>query len=309
MDPLANGGIYSGGNAPTGSVGPIGSAGTGSRPNAPIVTPPDIQINSGMSLDKKPKKGLIIGGILAVVLLIVAVIFGVMSMNRSGGNGGGSADFGYNQFLIYANYLLNGSENTAAIGNYDEDADYTVVDAYFDEDKEYMETLKGVWDNFYNKFMASEKAGQKSPVLSAVEYQNELMDFISKNSTIIEYDDEELMKLYASVGLEEAGKQVENRYNTILTSIYPSGRQYAMSLINNAKAGLKLYSDYDGLGCFVNGAIDDVCIERNAEAANRAYSEYVNNEEAEVRSGLVDEAVDMLIDNCFSIDDELGGGR
>ena len=292
MNPSANGGIYSGGD------------------NTPIVSQPSEPVvvggGSDMSLSsQKSKKGWIIGSIAAIAVL--AVILVVVIIIKNGGFGGGeqNRDTGYTEFMDYANFLLKGAGSTGKnLGEYDESGDYAVIDEYIDENKDYFDRAQELWKAFYDKVTENGVYDDESKTIGDIEYQNELMDFIVKYMATKEWTEESLVQMYASSGLDGASAQLEKDYQNLTESIYQPGRLYAKSSLDVAKANLKLYSEYDALGCLVNGNFDDGCLDRNEDRVFELTEQYLN-EKGDIYDEIPDETIDELIENCYEIRDDL----
>lgn len=290
MNPSANGGIYSSGD------------------NTPIIPQPSEPILTGgsdMSLSgsgrRKSGKGLIIGGLLVVAALAVALVAVIMVKNGGFGGGGAQNANEYGMFKKYANYLLNGNENSDLdIGEYDPDKEYAVTTAYIEDNAGFFDKASSLWSGFYEEIMADEKYSEVSKMRGDVIYQNQLMDFMSRymNTTILEEPD--LLKMYLEDGLDGALKKVEQNYAKLGETSYDLGKEYTDELVNFSNQTIKLYSTYDTYGCIVDGVIDETCV-RNNDGAVLSLEDYLENMQDDIDYTIVDDAINDLVDFSYRI--------
>lgn len=250
------------------------------------------------------KKGIIIAGLLGIVILIAGLVVG---LTMGGGNGGGGNVTGDQKlFLEYANFLLNGDEDTSNdIGSFDENEDYAVTTAYVEDNKDFFNKAQELWKVFYDKFIADENRSNTSKIVGDVEYQNQLMDFAVKYMNTTNLDDSELLKLYLKDGLDNANKQVEDNYKDLLTTIFKYGEEYATTLVDRAKKTIKVYSIYDSYGCVINEGIDDICLENNDKKIALASTQYIMGI-PNIDTEFIKDVVDELADFCFRIEGDFG---
>ena len=79
-------------------------------------------------------------------------------------------------------------------------------------------------------------------------------------------------------------------------------------MISNDKATLVLYSVYDARGCIQNGAIDETCVENNAEVTDAAFTKYLQDSVG-LDHDILNNAIRTLEENCFKIAVSLGGNN
>ena len=304
MNPSYNsGGIYSSGATAPVSGAP-GASGVGT-PGTPIASKPPVMQMSGSS--RKPKKGIIVGGILIVVALVLGILAVVMMpRGGSGGNGGGGSD---SDFYKYANYILNGNTNTNTnLGEYDDTKDYAVMKAFDDENVNFFNTAQSLWNTVYERISKDESIAETSRLRGDVDWQNELMDFVVKYVNTNELDDDTLLELYIKNGYGNAITLVDKNYENIKDTIYELGADYINDLVVNNKAVLDLYAEYDARGCIIDGSLDDVCLDNNQEILDEAMTEYFEST-IDLNYEIFDDALNNLAKNCFAIQESLRGGN
>ncbi len=298
MNPSYNSGSSASGVSNTSGVKPgmIASTSSDSAPE-----PMQLSGNS-----RGGKKGLLAVGLLIIVLLIVGVIVAVMMGGGKGGNSGSSSGTDNDSFSRYANYLLYGTENSKDdLGDFDKSKEYAVVRAYVEDNANFFVKAQELWKVFYEKIKANEAYSETSKMVGDVNYQNELMDFVTKYMSTVNLDDNKLLKLYLENGSDKAKSEVDDNYKTLTTTIFEPGKEYAMASADYAKKTITLYSTYDSYGCIVNDDVDSICLKNNEAKIAPIRARYIS-ELPDVDNAIIDDVLDELIDFCFRIRDDFG---
>lgn len=284
---------------------------TGGRPmNMPIMSASagapaggDIAIG-GNEASGSNKRGLIIGGVIAGVVALVLVVVLAVVMSGNGGNTGTSGTSDYALYTTYFNYLLNTNDFVAQDDSeFNEYEDYRIQLAYYDQETSYFTELNSLWNNFYTNVTEENKYSETSKIIGDIEYQNELMDFMSKYMAITDYDEESLLQLYIDEGASGAQSEIEKSYNMLATTIYEPGKAFAESSLKRATAILSAVSSYDTAGCIVNDEINYECLTKNASTIEFADQEVLN----EVDDGILDETINLLVEFGFRINNDFEG--
>ena len=265
---------------------------------------PVMSMSGGTS--RKPKKGIIIGGILIVVALALGIAAVVLMPKGDSSNNLATEN---TDFYKYANYLLYGKSNANAdLGAYDENANYAVVTAFDEGNTSYFDTLRDFWNGFYKRVAEDDNISETSTLRGEVDWQNELMDFVEKYAKTDEWDDEKLLEIYLQNGFESANNVIENNYDNLKNTIYERGSSYVDDLINNGKVTLDLYSAYNNYGCIKDGSIDDACIENNMENLDGAVVNYFERI-VDSDTTILEDTLNDMAKNCFDILMSLKGGN
>lgn len=295
MNPSYNSGSFSAGGNP----GMITSA-----PDSTVPEP--MKLNGGARGGSK--KGLLVVGVLLVVLLIVGVIVGVMM--GGGRNGNDSSQVIATKdtdFYRYANYILNGKDiaNTN-LGEYESSSIYSVITEFNEQNVDFFNKAKELWETFFNRIKNDESISEVSELRGSVDYQNELMDFVTKYVFTNDYDTEGLFELYLDEGADKADETIEKNYADLIGTIYGLGKEYAKIKLRNAKTALNLYMKYDSLGCIKDKKVDNDCINDNKSDLKVLMGQY-DAEEKDVNDAVLSDAIKMLVENCYMIKNILGG--
>ncbi|MBQ6149603.1 hypothetical protein IJI86_01355 [Candidatus Saccharibacteria bacterium] len=252
------------------------------------------------------KKGLIIGALVAIVILIVVLVVVLLMNGNKKNNGNTTDDSNYGNFLIYANYLLDGTESSKNdIGDFNKSKEYTVTKEYAENNSGFFTKTQELWNSFYEKIKSDEKYSETSKMMGDVEYQNELTDFATKYMTTTNLDNTALLNLYTKNGADKAKAQVDENYETLLSTVFEPGKDYVTTLVDYANKTISLYSVYDSYGCIKDGEIDDACLKSNSEKIAPASSQYIL-ELPEVDNTIIEDVIDELIDFCFRIKNDFG---
>ena len=257
-----------------------------------------------------PKKGLIIGGLVVIILLIVGLVVGMMVMNggkKGGGDNGQTqtATGDYAQYYNYANYILDGEDNAnVELGEYDASKKYAAIVAFNKGNIEYFNRANELWKVFYELISNNESISEVSRLRGSADYQNELMDFVVKYINTKDYKEEDLFELYVRNGFDGANSIVDKDYADLLETTYEFGKDYAAAKLKSIKTSLSLYDKYNSLGCIKNEKIDGTCADNHKNEIKDLIKQY-DNDYKEINNEILNEAIRMLIKNCFTIKNDL----
>ena len=280
---------------------------TGGRPMSISSMPMnDDIILSGNDAPSSNKKGLIIGGVIAGIVMVVLAVVMVIILNKGGGSStANNAD--QNLFANYFDYLVNTEDFTVNQNSeYDEYKVYGVQEALNNKDTEYFEKLGSLWNNFYTNVKEENKYSEVSKIMGDIEYQNELMDFVTKYMATTVWNENGLLELYLKNGLEKASSEVEKNYKKLAETIYEPGKRFAEAIQKNANLYLTTFSKADAAGCIASGEINYDCVRNNA-AKIYTSNESMSSEDfvsAEDGGGLAEDAVSSLSQFGFRINDD-----
>lgn len=275
-------------------------------PSMPI-TSTNSDIMLGGDVPRSNKKGLIIGGVIAGIVMVVLAVVMVIILSKGGGSStANNAD--QNLFANYFDYLVNTEDFTVNQNSeYDEYKVYGVQEALNNKDTEYFEKLGSLWNNFYTNVKEENKYSEVSKIMGDIEYQNELMDFVTKYMATIVWNENGLLELYLKNGLEKASSEVEKNYKKLAETIYEPGKRFAEAIQKNANLYLTTFSKADAAGCIASGEINYDCVRNNAAkiyTSNESMSseDFVSAEDGEE---LAEDAVSSLSQFGFRINDDL----
>lgn len=265
--------------------------GTFSSPNIPSPAPMPLAQAS-----KKPRKGLIIGLILAVVALIVTVVVVLTQLNR----GGGQASAEDSDFYRYANYLINGTESTNTnIGERDDGLrSFAVVEAFYAKDTAYFDKLNKLWKKVYEPIVSDEESSSENgPVIVTAEIQNSAIEFLTRYLQMRHWPSDDILQLYTENGYNGAIQIAEEDFSSLKDTTYDVGIKAYEGYANYLKSALRIIASYDDLGCITEGIIDNDCVAANMGALS-------DSEFATYDGGIRDAedyALDDLLDACYGM--------
>lgn len=268
-----------------------------------------------------PNKKLVIFAVLIVVIL-VAVIAGVMMMGgKSGGNDNNSqytpqsteeeeeeeptSDYtGKNEdFYRYANYILNGTNESKTLPSYNENKEYAVMTAVESRNNEYFQIADNLWSTFYNRISKdSTKFVEGSKLYELVRNQNLLMDFFTKYTGSKDWTEDEMWASYRKNGLDSTIQTVRADYEKIAKTSYEAGANWAKLKADWNVASLKLYDAYDAKGCVKENDFDQECINNNLDNFARVIVDFKEaDSQLENLNVDINVLLETLIKNCFDI--------
>ena len=287
---------------------------------------------AGMGAGRKsggPKKGLIIGGLAVVVILIMALVVGMMlSQNRNGNNNGSGGSqnntivepsdstnteeteepeeiyTGVNEdFYRYANYILNGTNESKTLPSYNENKEYAVMTAVESRNNKYFQIADNLWSTFYNRISKdSTKFVEGSKLYELVGNQNLLMDFFTKYTGSKDWTEDEMWVSYRKNGLDSTIQTVRADYEKIAKTSYEAGANWAKLKADWNVAALKLYDAYDAKGCVKENDFDQECINNNLDNFARVIVDFKEaDSQLENLNVDINVLLETLIKNCFDI--------
>ena len=171
----------------------------GRRPNpapaAPRISQP-MQLNTATN---KPKKGLVIGGLVVIVLLIVGLLAGMMM--GGGKSGGGSTDGNFNRLI---NYVTSGTDSTAKV-----DKEYSALgDYYFLNGWDSQEEKAAVYaktKELLDAFVAKYQDGENEVLNNLVKSTKEQFDFMD----VVDLKEEISWSDVITTGVKKGEKEIE----------------------------------------------------------------------------------------------------
>ncbi len=282
-----------------------------SRPS-PRLSSDDIILPSSNPKPKGDKKPLIIG---AIVLAGAAVIAGiVLLMTGAFNNNSGSVEAtdAKGKFNIYANYLLFGEDSKENIPDFDQNELYTfenifnqmnenneeVTNEPSEENLQYINNLKNLFDDFYNAYSA-----QNSEVSESVNEYKDSLDFIYAYVNFVPPSDEEI--------LSTANSNLAKFYQVFYDLGSSIGEEYADYSLKITENVVELAKIYEEAGCDFNQDPEaaTTCLENanlSEESINKLsdINTILSDNESEMIT-LIDDSANNLIDECWSIKDEI----
>jgi len=300
---------------PSYSSGPSNS---GVNPGA-ISSGPDVPQGGGNSgggfggfdfnnfLQNIPKKWLAIAGGALVLILIIVVI--VMGMGGKKDTSNKTTQRDLTGYYKYANYVLNGEETTNAnLGSYDKSKSYSVITAVSKKDKSFFDKAQELWSPFYELVVNDENVNSTSKLAGDMNWQNQLMDFLAKYTTVTEWTEEDLLTAYAKDGAKKVADAAEKEYGELANTKYKPGAEYAKAMVNWIKMVLKIYTQYESSGCLKAGVIDDGCVATKNTTELMAQYEKIEKNLSVNRVDAQKLAL-YLAENCFTLQSDLGGSN
>lgn len=223
-------------------------------PSAPVSPAPVSPMGLGGN-SRRPKRGLLIGGLIVIVVLVVVLVVFLVMGGGKGGNGTNS-NVSFNDLI---NYITSGKESKSDINDeYSITGNYYFVDGWStDEEKT---TIYNKTKQLMDGFSAGYKDGDNEILNNLVRSTKDLFDFVyAMNSkekiysteatvTIVKEGDEKgkqkLINHFAFSGLDN------NSYVKTFLEIYND-------YLNALASKIKVYRDN---GCIVNNYFDDECL-------------------------------------------------
>ncbi len=247
----------------TATVSPVTQYVQTSYPQQPVARPSvqyapddtgDIKLTS--THPKKSKKGLIIGLIVFVIILItVGTIFVVSYIqSQSGANIHKDSVAIQNKFNKYANYVLYGEDSVEQIQDFKAENVYAIDENI--NNNSFLKNANNLYSAFLEDFIGSDYDGKVSTSLLST---NEYYNFLIWKNDFSEIDKTELLQIYMDKGLGVAKDYIKNYYNDVdhsnslveLFAKYDS--EYAIYMVEE-------WAIYDEKGCRQDKSYDTTCI-------------------------------------------------
>lgn len=245
----------------------------------------------------------IIAVIVGLVLLGVVLWFALTRLN-SGTVSKADANNGFNK---YANFLAYGTEETKNLeGEYSSGEIYSAEYAFRDENVDYFKKLNNYWNNYYDLAEKSGTLNDNTELVGAIEYQNEMMDFINNYYEVGSYTEEELLTLYVDKGEQAAYDEIDKRYEPLSISDNDLSHEYATAVAQENKDLIRLLAAYESAGCLNNKMINEECVARDTTASllEEEYEKWLDDEQLD----LAYNTVSMLVRNCWNIANRMVNG-
>lgn len=205
---------------------------------------------------QKSKKGLIIGLIVFVIILItVGTIFVVSYIqSQSGANIHKDSVAIQNKFNKYANYVLYGEDSVEQIQDFKAENVYAIDENI--NNNSFLKNADNLYSAFLEDFIGSDYDGKVSTSLLST---NEYYNFLIWKNDFSEIDKTELLQIYMDKGLGVAKDYIKNYYNDVdhsnslveLFAKYDS--EYAIYMVEE-------WAIYDEKGCRQDKSYDTTCI-------------------------------------------------
>lgn len=219
----------------------------------------DVLLGSGAE-PKKSRKGLIVGIVLAM-LVLVGVGAGAMLFSKK--NTANEIAKSKDTFNAYANYLLFGDAVDNAIDVEINDAGSAVYALDCEnktqaECKDFFEEAKKLLDNFRN---SNYKEGLSEESISEVENYFSIFDEYYKYIVFGEMNDDAVLALYVENGYDGAIEYVENYYSDLINSDDTFLASYGNYGVEKTKILIDNIRELEQAGCIVDGQNDQKCME------------------------------------------------
>ena len=255
-----------------------------------------------LSPEKKSKKWWIIGvaGIAVVIVIAACVVLFLMNSEKNGATNPRNV---YEKFNVYANYLVDGAENTEDLnGEYVSYDWYALDEAIENEDDSFLQTADRLWDSFYEAFSNNEKLHDDAILEARVEAQNRMMEFIVLYNDVRELSEEEVLRMYIDKGFTDANDEVLRRYAPFGNMDYEKSAEYSNAEIERAKVLLEYLQVADQNGCLTESNLDDGCLEgkMSVDLMQRLMSNSSNN-----ALKIPADVTKYIMYNCWEIAGEL----
>ena len=243
----------------------------------------------------KQKKSALIGvavGLVLVILVIVAVFFG-MNGNNLNGRSGDTKEI----FTQFANYILSGEEG----GNfpseeYQVNANYALDWAVYEQNATYFVKANELFDRF-SKSVPSEV---DDSVREAVNEYSSEWKTIDKYVSYHFYDDEELLDYYLKNGQEKTEERINKEYQELSITEDDETEYMAKAYFNYDNYLLRSFNAINDAGCVIDNAIDEECASNLVLEQNLNSIEVINDKD--VADRYFDKKVRFFIQDLWAME-------
>ena len=158
----------------------------------------------------------------AVVAVIVAGAWALISNQKGGTEVGGKVKTALNQF---SNYYLYGTDSADAIqGDYNKNTIYKVDTAMEERDADFFNKAKEYYDSFIQAYEQDVRATQKIPDSDSIDDYlsgdivsfTEIFDFLYRFAMAPALTSEEVFGMFNNTSFESAQQLVNNYYSNLL---------------------------------------------------------------------------------------------
>lgn len=269
---MMNGGVNNAGMMGS-SMTNWSTAGNADR-NAPIVSVDANGVNLPNATDaKSPKKGLIIGAIVIVLLALVGALVGFIFTGKGGGGQTVAAKPLKEAFNSYVNYIWYGKDS-------DED-----FDSYrLSETMPYSLTVKKEEIEINSYILI---ANEKYKSFEAAYYQNDfgtestddLADFFQDYIVFPKPNTKKILEEYLKSGYDATVSYIDNTYSIEKNS--PNFTNYASAVNEEMKTILAVGAQANSFGCIRDAQINYTCFSLSDELKNKLGTTTLNTINAE----------------------------
>ena len=213
---------------------------------------------------KKKKWPLVVLGV-AVVAVIVAGAWALISNQKGGTEVGGKVKTALNQF---SNYYLYGTDSDDAIqGDYNKNTIYKVDTAMEERDADFFNKAKEYYDSFIQAYEQDVRATQKIPDSDSIDDYlsgdivsfTEIFDFLYRFAMAPALTSEEVFGMFNNTSFESAQQLVNNYYSNLLETTYGPGSRYVKERIIYDLAQVDQYHIYKDNNCLNGENIKNDC--------------------------------------------------
>lgn len=204
---------------------------------------------------QKPKKGLTIGIVLVVLILIIGGSALLFINTQNNGTKVIDNNLIKDSFNQYANYVLWEKDSTEQVEDFTIDDEFAIDEK--NTDSIFLETCRSLFAIFAKDFVKSDFIRKTNAPLYVTD---EYYDFLIQKNNLTPLSKEELFKFYATEGVDAAIIYLEDYYanvdqsNYLMKTLVSYYKEYAKYLIEE-------WVIYDNAGCRENDIYNILCME------------------------------------------------
>ncbi len=244
------------------SSGPGPNAGAGSSMGPSMSSGPSMTPMPSLKVSKndgaKPKKGLVIAGLIAIVFLIVAGVVAVVMMNNGGKKTQTNDSVKMSSFNRLINYITSGNDSEAAVtAKYKASADYYLKEIGAAEDDAKKIEVYNKASDLMAKFASDYRtkyngaSGEKNErLLTLVNSTDEMAGFMAIMTPMAKLTGYEIKTMAATYGTESARRSAIAYYdfsglsnNSYATQFMEAYEEWVTALLSNSDATSGLYKN------------------------------------------------------------------
>lgn len=245
--------------------------------------------------DKKfsPKKLLVIGGIIALVLIIISMTVVLFSAKTS--NPMTEAE---NKFYEFANYILYGQkQDDKLVGEYNGNSSYELDKQFFDRNDEFLNEAATLLNGAIEEYAKISNAGI---LLSRMQDIYNDLKFLITFLEIEEPDEEEILKVFLQSGKEASQAYLVRFYSPLWEMESTEAQQYAVQRYEQYSAMSEMLQIYSEQGCIKDGAVDMNCpLSSNTEKASELIDIMNSNERTAVT--IIPSLLKTIESSCWQV--------